>query len=146
MTDQTVDQTADQTADQPGISAGIIVEGDRVLMVRRRAREGELMWQFPAGAIEAGETAEQAAVREAREEAGLTVEVLKLLGGRVHPKTGRLMSYTACSVVSGEARVADEEEIAEVAWVALTEIPAYVPYGLFEPVQEYLDSELTAAE
>ncbi|MGP8296715.1 NUDIX hydrolase [Streptomyces inhibens] len=128
------------------MSAGIIVEGDRVLMVRRRVREGELMWQFPAGAIEGGETAEQAAVREAREETGLTVEALKLLGERVHPKTGRLMSYTACSVVSGEARVADEEELAEVAWVTLTEVPDYVPYGLFEPVQEYLDSELAAAE
>lgn len=137
---------SEQTADQPGISAGIIVQGDRVLMVRRRVKEGELMWQFPAGAIEAGETAEQAAVRETQEETGLTVEAVKLLGERVHPKTGRLMSYTACSVVSGEAHVADEEELAEVAWVTLAEIPSYVPYGLFEPVQQYLDSELGSAE
>ncbi|MGW2920377.1 NUDIX hydrolase [Streptomyces angustmyceticus] len=135
----------EQTADQPGISAGIIVQGDRVLMVRRRVKEGELMWQFPAGAIEAGETAEQAAVRETQEETGLTVEALKLLGERVHPKTGRLMSYTACSTISGEAHVADEEELAEVAWVAHSEIPKYVPYGLFGPVQEYLDQELSSA-
>ncbi|MER7151241.1 NUDIX hydrolase [Streptomyces lydicus] len=137
---------SEQTADQPGISAGIIVQDDRVLMVRRRVKEGELMWQFPAGAIEDGETAEQAAVRETQEETGLTVEALKLLGERVHPKTGRLMSYTACSVVSGEAHVADAEELAEVAWVSLAKIPEYVPYGLFEPVQEYLDGELAAAE
>ncbi|MBQ1167332.1 NUDIX domain-containing protein, partial [Streptomyces sp. A73] len=66
-------------------------------MVRRRVKEGELMWQFPAGGIEDGETAEQAAVRETQEETGLTDEAVKLLGERVHPKTGRLMSYTACS-------------------------------------------------
>ncbi|MFE9003131.1 NUDIX hydrolase [Streptomyces sp. NPDC007875] len=132
----------DTTTEQPGISAAIIVEGDRVLMVRRRVKEGKLSWQFPAGAIEAGETAEQAAVRETAEEAGLTVEAIKLLGERVHPNTGRLMSYTACSVLEGEAHVADDEELAEVAWVAHGEIAEYVPYGLFGPVQEYLDEAL----
>jgi 8-oxo-dGTP diphosphatase len=132
-----------QTEDKPGISAGIVVQANRVLMVRRRVKEGELMWQFPAGAIEAGETAEQAAVRETEEETGLTVEAVKLLGERVHPKTGRLMSYTACEPVSGEAFVADAEELAEVAWVAHSEIPEYVPYGLFEPVQAYLDDALS---
>ncbi|MEC4016065.1 NUDIX hydrolase [Streptomyces sp. H27-D2] len=130
------------TDDKPGISAAIIVQGDRVLMVRRRVKEGELMWQFPAGAIESGETAEQAAVRETEEETGLTVEAVKLLGERVHPKTMRLMSYTACDALSGTAHVADDEELAEVAWVTHGEIPEYVPYGLFEPVQEYLDGTL----
>lgn len=132
----------EQTTDQPGISASIVVHGGRVLMVRRRVREGELMWQFPAGAIEPGETPERAAVRETAEETGLTVEAVKLLGERVHPKTGRAMSYTACAVVSGEARVADAEELDAVAWVAHGEIPQYVPYGLFGPVQDYLDSSL----
>ncbi|MGW7350985.1 NUDIX hydrolase [Streptomyces sp. NPDC054784] len=132
------------TSDKPGISAAIIVQDDRVLMVRRRIKEGELMWQFPAGAIEDGETAEQAAVRETAEEAGLTVEAIKLLGERVHPKTGRLMSYTAARVLSGEAHVADDDELDAVAWVAHAEIPEYVPYGLYGPVQEYLDAELTA--
>ncbi|MGW2010897.1 NUDIX hydrolase [Streptomyces nigrescens] len=137
---------SDQTADQPGISAGIIVQGDRVLMVRRRVKEGQLSWQFPAGGIEEGESPEQAAVRETEEETGLTVEAVKVLGDRVHPKTGRLMHYVACSPISGEAHVADAEELAEIAWVTLGEIPEYVPYGLFEPVQEYLDGELAAAE
>lgn len=134
------------TTEQPGISAAIIVQDDRVLMVRRRIKEGELMWQFPAGAIEDGETPEQAAVRETAEETGLTVEAIKLLGERVHPKTGRMMSYTACSVAagSGEARVADDEELDAVEWVAHADITDHVPYGLFGPVQEYLDAELTA--
>ncbi|MET9877254.1 NUDIX hydrolase [Actinacidiphila glaucinigra] len=132
-----------QTDEQPGISAAIVVQEGRVLMVRRRMREGELSWQFPAGGIEAGESPEEAAVRETLEETGLTVSAIKLLGERVHPKTKRLMSYTACDVVSGTAHVADEEELAELAWVAHAEIPEYVPYGLFEPVQDYLDGALT---
>lgn len=128
--------------DKPGISAAIIVADGKVLMVRRAVKEGELMWQFPAGAIEEGESAEQAAVRETLEETGLTVKALRLLGERVHPKTGRLMSYTAADVVEGEARVADDEELDAVAWVAHSEIADYVPYGLFGPVQAYLDEVL----
>lgn len=138
MTDQTRDE-------KPGISAAIIVHDNRVLMVRRRISEGELSWQFPAGAVEVGETAEEAAVRETLEETGLTVEAVKLIGDRVHPKSKRFMSYTAARIISGEAHVADADELDAVAWVTLAEIPDYVPYGLFEPVQDYLNDTLNAA-
>ena len=129
-------------AERPGISAAIIAHEGRVLMVRRRVKEGELSWQFPAGEVEPGESPEEAAVRETREETGLRVAAVKLLGERVHPKTQRLMSYTACHVVAGTAYVADTDELAELAWCAHSEIPEYVPYGLFEPVQAYLDDVL----
>jgi 8-oxo-dGTP diphosphatase len=134
--------TTETTTEKPGISAAIITKDGKVLMVRRAVKEGKLSWQFPAGGIEAGEVAEEAAVRETLEETGLTVKAVRLLGERVHPNTGRLMSYTACEVVSGEAHVADAEELDAIAWVALNEIPEYVPYGLFGPVQEYLDEVL----
>ncbi|TXS22424.1 NUDIX hydrolase [Streptomyces sp. adm13(2018)] len=135
MTEQTTEQ---------GISTAIITAGDKVLMIRRREREGKLLWAFPGGGIEAGESPEQAAVRETAEEVDLEVKVVRSLGERVHPQTGRHMSYVACEVVGGEARVADEEELAEVAWIRLDEIPDYVPWGLFGPVQEYLDETLGA--
>ncbi|MDX3571617.1 NUDIX hydrolase [Streptomyces sp. ID05-47C] len=132
-----------QNADErPGIAAAIVVHENRVLMVRRRVSEGQLSWQFPAGEVEPGEAREDAAVRETKEETGLDVAAVKFLGDRVHPKTGRLMSYTACEVMGGTAYVADTDELAELAWVALADIPGYVPYGLFEPVQQHLDATL----
>ncbi|MEU8525285.1 NUDIX hydrolase [Streptomyces sp. NPDC048629] len=126
------------------VSVAIITDAGRVLMIRRREREGKLLWAFPGGGIEAAETPEQAAVRETAEEVDLEVKAVRSLGDRVHPQTGRHMSYVACKVVGGEARVADEEELAEVAWIRLAEIPDYVPWGLFGPVQEYLDETLGA--
>jgi 8-oxo-dGTP diphosphatase len=135
MTQQTTD-------DRPGIAAAIIVSEGRVLLVRRRVKEGQLSWQFPAGEVEPGEAEEDAAVRETREETGLEVKALKLLGSRIHPKTQRRMSYTACEVVSGTAHVADLDELAELAWCSHSEIPEYVPYGIYVSVQQYLDEIL----
>ena len=129
-------------AERPGISAAVIVHEGRVLMVRRRVKEGRLSWQFPAGEIEPGESPEEAAVRETREETGLKVTAVQLLGRRVHPQTQRLMSYTACDVVAGTAYVADADELADLTWCAHADLPAYVPYGLFTPVQTYLDAVL----
>lgn len=125
--------------DRPGIAAAVIVSEGCVLLVRRRVNEGQLSWQFPAGEVEPGESEEDAAVRETREETGLEVKALKSLGSRIHPKTRRHMSYTACEVVSGDARVADPEELAELTWCSHSEISEFVPYGLYVPVQQYLD-------
>ena len=129
-------------ADRPAIAAAVIVADGRVLLVRRRVSEGRLSWQFPAGKVEPGETDEEAAARETQEETGLTVRPTRKLGGRVHPDTGRVMAYVACDHVSGTAGVADEDELAEVAWCDRATLTRYVPYALFGPVQAYLDSTL----
>ncbi|MGW4731700.1 NUDIX hydrolase [Streptomyces shenzhenensis] len=129
--------------DKPGIAAAVIVDDGRVLLVRRRVSEGQLSWQFPAGEVEPGEAGEDAAVRETREETGLEVKALKSLGSRIHPKTHRFMSYTACEVISGTAHVADLDELAELTWCRRAEVARYVPYGFYEPVQRYLDEALT---
>ncbi|MCX4632439.1 NUDIX hydrolase [Streptomyces sp. NBC_01443] len=121
-------------------AAAVVVHEDRVLSVRRRVAEGNLSWQFPAGKVEPGEAWEDAAVRETKEETGLDVSVIEALGERVHPATGRLMAYAACDVVAGSAHAAAPAEIAEVAWVSDAELPRYIPSGLFEPVQRYLDA------
>ncbi|MFB7465204.1 NUDIX hydrolase [Streptomyces sp. NPDC056224] len=126
-------------APQRPVAAAVVVREGRVLLVRRRIAEGNLSWQFPAGKVEPGESREDAAVRETKEETGLEVVSRGLLGERVHPASGRMMSYTACDVVSGNAHVAAAREVAEVAWITRAQIPEYVPQGLFEPVQQYLD-------
>ena len=114
--------------DRPTISAAIIIDRGRLLLVQRRVSEGELSWQFPAGATKPVNT-EQAAVRETKEEAGLTVAPLRLLGERVHPKTGRRMAYVACQYMGGDPYVADAEELAAVAWATPDQFDRYVPYG-----------------
>jgi 8-oxo-dGTP diphosphatase len=130
------------TEASPAIAAAVIVQDGKLLLVRRRVAEGSLSWQFPAGAVEQGETFDEAAVREAAEEAGLNVQAVQVLGERVHPSTGRLMGYVACDVVSGEACVADAEELAGIVWAPPDTFADYVPYGFAPAVQDYLTTKL----
>ena len=129
---------------RPPIAAAVIVKDGRVLLVQRRVKEGSLSWQFPAGEVEPGESASEAAVREAHEETGLTVAEAKVLGDRVHPATGRTMIYVACDAIEGNARVVDDEELVDFAWATRDQLAEYVPYGFFSAVQDYLDETLNA--
>jgi len=67
--------------DQPLVGVGaIIIEGDRVVLVKRGHPPLAGEWSIPGGVLEVGETLREAAVREALEETGLTVETADLLG------------------------------------------------------------------
>jgi 8-oxo-dGTP diphosphatase len=133
------------TVAKPPVAAAIIVDGGRVLMVRRAIAEGSLSWQFPAGAVEDGEDAERAAERETHEETGIRVAAVEVIGERVHPATGRQMTYVLCRKVGvGDAYVADPDELAEVAWCTKSEVDQLVPDGVWEPVQRHLNETLAA--
>ncbi|MFF0130311.1 NUDIX hydrolase [Streptomyces mirabilis] len=125
------------------IAGAVIVHAGRVLLIRRSAPAASLLWTFPSGKVEPGETSGQAAAREALEEAGVVVEPGSLLGDRVHPVTGWQVVYVACRLLSGTAHAASPREVAEVRWVRLGEIPGLVPGGLFAPVQAYLDESFS---
>lgn len=135
---------ANAESPRPPIAAAVIVDAGRVLLVRRRVKEGSLSWQFPSGEVEEGESPADAAIREAREETGLTVAGTKILGERVHPNTGRTMIYVACSVLDGSARIMDEDELVELVWSDREGLTEYVPHPLHSPVQKHLDSVLGA--
>jgi 8-oxo-dGTP pyrophosphatase MutT (NUDIX family) len=67
------------------VSAGGVVyrraeEGFEVVLASRRTRKGQLAWGLAKGGIELGETKEEAAIREVREETGMTAEIEADLG------------------------------------------------------------------
>jgi 8-oxo-dGTP diphosphatase len=68
----------------------------------------------------AGESPEEAAVREVLEEAGLRVRATGLIGSRMHPRTGVEVIYVI-AVPADEADAAAGEELAEVRWAGLAE-------------------------
>ena len=127
---------------KPAIASAVIVQDGRLLLARRRQQEGTVLWALPGGAVEPGESVEEAAVRETLEETGLTVEARQVLGSRVHPATKRFMSYVACDVIAGTPYIGDPDEHDAVEFVRIGELGEYVPAGLFEPVQRFVDAAL----
>jgi 8-oxo-dGTP diphosphatase len=63
------------------IALAIIIEDDKVLIQKRASSADHLpdVWEFPGGKIEANETPDEAAIREAREETGLEIEIVRAL-------------------------------------------------------------------
>ena len=75
----------------PVVAAGTLIEKDsQVLLVRRGVEPGQGQWGLPAGYAEAGESPEETAIRETKEETGVLVELDGLLG--IYPFTGETPS------------------------------------------------------
>ena len=58
----------------------VISDGEKVVLIQRKNEPFQGMWALPGGFVDFGETVEQAAVREVKEETGLDVELEGLLG------------------------------------------------------------------
>ena len=121
------------------IVLGIVTNSEKILIVRRKEKEKNLLWQFPGGEREIGETDEQAVLREIKEETGVESSIIKCLGDRIHPYTNREMSYWACDYISGGISISDDD-LAEAKWINITEIKEYFTTDIYEPVLAYINS------
>ena len=89
-------EDAPLSARNPLPTADVLIEvGDRIVLVRRKHPPDG--WAIPGGFVEAGETVESAAVREALEETGLRVTLTALLG--VYSDPGRDPRHHTISTV-----------------------------------------------
>lgn len=118
-------------------AGGIVVDRDgprlAAALIGRLDRRGRLLWSLPKGHLEAGETAEDAAVREVEEETGIRGRVLAPLGSldywfvtedrRVH----KTVHHYLLEAFGGELSDSDIE-VTEVAWVPLEELPRRLAY------------------
>jgi ADP-ribose pyrophosphatase YjhB (NUDIX family) len=118
----------------PGVTAVVVRDSEVLLMQRADTAE----WSPVTGIVDPGEDPGVAARREVLEETGVVVRVDRLAWVQALPRTvhvnGDVASYLdhtfACSYVSGEAHVADDESLA-VRWWPLDRLP-----GMREPLAE----------
>src|SRR6266511_434560 len=109
----------------PAVGVVVALEGE-VVLVRRRYEPRAGCWALPAGFMELGESAEEAAARECHEETGLLVRVDHLLGVYSFGEgegTGLLIIYAA-TATGGELAAADDA----------TEVGVFAPDALPAPM------------
>jgi 8-oxo-dGTP pyrophosphatase MutT (NUDIX family) len=141
-TGEPVTEPSSDKPQRPAVITAIVTSKQGVLIGKRN--DGKPPWTFIAGENEPGESPADTIVREVKEETGLRITAGRIIGERVHPKTGRHMVYVAAAPVGSTLNVfvGDEDELAEVRWASLAEADILLP-GMFEPVREHLEKALS---
>jgi 8-oxo-dGTP pyrophosphatase MutT (NUDIX family) len=97
-------------------ASGVVVDDHGGILLHRRADSG--LWSLPGGAMDVGESIAQTIVREVKEETGLEIDVVRLIGIYSDPR--HVIAYSdgevrqqfsvcfACRVVGGRLRKSDE--------------------------------------
>jgi 8-oxo-dGTP diphosphatase len=124
----------------PVPAVGIIIEvSDGVVLIKRSNPPHKDEWTLPSGFIEADESAEEAAIREAEEETGLKVEIIELAGVNSFPEgppTSGIIIFFRARPVGGELRAGDDASDARV--FRIEEMPA-LPFRTHrEAMAQYL--------
>jgi ADP-ribose pyrophosphatase YjhB (NUDIX family) len=109
----------------------VVIDGDRVLLVRRanEPRKGE--WSLPGGAVEVGETIDTAIAREVREETGLDVDVGPVvevldrirLDSDGRPRFHYVLVEFVCRPIGGVLACGSDADAA--IWVGAAELSQY---------------------
>ena len=109
-----------------GVSV-LVMNGDRVLLEKRQHTHGAGTWGPPSGHIDFGETPEQTAVRETREETGVAISDVKfrVITNDVFEAEHKhyITVWMEARYVSGEPKVKAPEEESEVGWFQWHALP-----------------------
>jgi len=111
----------------PGV-AGVVIDGNRVLLSIRGKAPSKGKWGLPGGAVEVGEAVREAVVREILEETGVTVKPVKLITvfDSIHRDEDDRVRYHyilfeyLCEYVSGE--VTPSSDAPDARWVEFKDL------------------------
>ena len=104
---------------RPVVAVDVLIrKDDGYVFIKRKNEPYRGCWAIPGGLVEYGETVEQAAEREAKEETGLDVKLIRLVGVYSDPTRdprGHCISIAyLAEIVSGELRAATDAKKAKI--------------------------------
>ena len=103
---------------------GIIIKGNRILLIKRAAEPGKGEWAIPGGRIDENEDAVGCLKREMKEETNLDIEPIAFVGIYSDPKRdprGVIAAAYLCKVVGGELQHGDDA--GDAKWFELDKLP-----------------------
>lgn len=117
------------------VAAVVINDGNRVLLLKHRFREGS-GWGIPGGFLGKAEQPEDALRRELREEVALEIEKLEMAFARAVKETRQVQIIFRCKA-AGEPSPASIE-VEQCEWRALDELPDTLPHSQREIIERAL--------
>lgn len=102
----------------------VLIENGKIVLIKRGKEPGKDMWALPGGRIGEDETAEECLKREAKEETGLDVEPIELIGLYSDPRREPRKIIAAayfCRMLGGELKAGDDADAA--GWFDLNSVP-----------------------
>ena len=122
------------------VVAAIIKKEDKIFITRRSYGEFANMWEFPGGKIEAGETNEEALIREIKEELELDINKLEFLTTVEYdyPTVHLTMHSYTCEICGGTLNLNAHND---AKWVSIQELRGekWVPADI-EVVKKLIES------
>jgi len=122
-----------------GLFAVILDQQRRVLLCHRRDDD---LWNLPGGRMERDESPWQGVIREVKEEVGLDVAVVRLVGVYSRPEKDEIVFCFLCEVIGGDIATSDEAdqvEYFEFQTIPQTTLPSHV-----ERISDALDGQREA--
>jgi 8-oxo-dGTP diphosphatase len=124
----------------PTVDVVILLRGDRVVLIERRNEPPG--WALPGGFVDEGETLEAAALREAREETGLAVELLEQFHSYSDPRRDpRRHTVTTVFLGCAAGEPSGGDDAASAAAFPWTRLPASIAFDhaeILADVRRYL--------
>jgi len=113
-----------------------VLQDNKILLTQRNDFE---TWILPGGGVELGESIAQAAIRETKEETGLDVELIRLVG--IYSRLGNFLGghivLFAANVIGGEIKCQPSETIS-VEWFSFDQIPSPLSLGHQRRIQDVI--------
>jgi 8-oxo-dGTP diphosphatase len=103
----------------------VIVKDDALLLLHRIKTD---WFELPGGKIDPGENAEQAAIRELREELLCDVEIIKMFGNKDFKENDNSMGYTwfLAKIKEGQSvRVGEKDKFSEFRYIPISDLKKY---------------------
>lgn len=116
----------------------VVYKNGKILMIKRATNPDNGKYALPGGYLDKGESAESAAAREVREETGLEVEIVKLIGIRSDPTRYRQIVEIGFvgKVIGGQETVGDG--VATIEWFDPMHLPEEISMDHGEIVKNSL--------
>lgn len=122
----------------------ILVQEEKVLLAKRKIDPMKGTWDVIGGFVDAGETLEEAALREMKEETGADAEIVTSLGSTPDIYGGRptIACMYLLKLKDPNQKLIPQDDISELQWFSFHEIPQNISFKnvtiTIQKVQEYL--------